>query len=963
MRYYSGFLFLLFSAFGTLAGSPLLPSLWQQNVRYEIKADLQPENNTVSTEISIVYFNNSPDTLHSIWMHLWPNAFAGNSSAFARQMIDLGLTDFHFYKSGERSEIRMLSFTYPETLIQPDIIYHPTHSDIFELKLNQALYPGERLKIKGSYILKLPKLIDGFGYEKGFFALTNWYPKPAVYSDKGWNLIPYLKQGGFDSEFSDSFIVAITVPDEYTVAGGSGLYTSALATDSKGVKIKRYIYRESNVQDFAWFASPEFRIRELKIALKNADSVVIRIYERGDSNVSVSNQLLSEISASVSELSDRIGNYPYQTFKLILSNSENLSDNFYPGISMYNLRSEKPLFQILARNWFAGMVSIDSRRNHWMDISPGVFFLTKTNNSIVKGASNDLKKDTLFYTTKSRLSEHSAYMNYALAGYYGRSQSLSTPGELLKPYNYRNLLFYKAPAFFAFLNEEIGDSVFDKSIRYFLENHKTKHASPEDLQKCFELHSGTDLNYFFRLMLNDSFETDLKKSESAVIVRSNKGQDSVFKEGFRNRPFNVSGFIPETNYYNNTSVKRLIKVHVPFGKPAYNTLINFDLAPVVGYNLYDGLFAGVYLNHQLFYKRGPQIYFAPFWSFKERKAIGMAGISGRLWRGNSKLNSVIAGVRARKFSLDVSDNMNTYYSINPYLKFDFKCRNNAGGRKTSGLMLDAWHTGLVYSSLRINDSFRINMPTSYFYNYLKATYVYDNHHPVKRKGFNLNLEYGANNKFDPLDHRYLKSWFNAVYKYKYDKGNKYFRSELLAGVFLMRKGNIGRQSFISSSKNGYYDYTYSETLPGRSESSSSNMLVGKQVLSGSMRNVIPLYPTDRWILSLNNDLSLPGILPLRLYLDLSYFSYMSSITSNTGTVFSLSKPDLYYTSGLTVGLYENTLEVFIPLIQSSQFKNYSFWNYGILNSIGFRLNLDKYCPEKLIRAYALSGKWKLQEEL
>ncbi len=857
----------------------------------------------------------------------------------------------------------MLAFTYPETLIKPDIIYHPSHRDIFELKLNKALYPGEKLKINGSYILKLPKLIDGFGCENGFFALTNWYPKPAVYDNKGWNLIPYLRQGGTYNEFSDSFIVGITVPEKYTVAGGSGSFTNNIITDNNGVRHKKYIFKESNVQDFAWFASPEFRIREMKMALKNSDSVLIRIYESGDSNVSVSKLLLSEISASIGELSERIGPYPYKSFKLILSNSESLSDKFYPGICLYNPETQKSLFHILSRNWFAGMVSIDSRHNHWMDISPGIFLMSKSKNTIIQEAKNDLKQDSLFYTSKSRLSGHYLYMDYALVNYYGYIQSLSTPVELLLPYNYRNLLTYKAPSMFAYLNEEIGDSVFDASVRYYLETRKNKHASPEDLQKCFELHSGTDLNGFFRLMLNDSFETDFKKSDYSVLVYKNPERDSLFSKDFRKGPANAFGFIPETNYYNNTSVKRLIKFKIPYGKPAYNTLINLDLAPLAGYNLYDGLYAGLYLNHQLLYKKGVQFYLAPFWSFKEKKTIGMAGISGRLWRGENKLQSLIAGVGGRKFSLAVSDEINTYYSINPYLKFDFRCRNNSSGRKSSGLMLDAWHTGLDYSAIRLNDSISISMPTAYFFNYLRASYTYDNHHALKRSGFSLNMEYGANNKFKPLNHQYLKTWINTVYKYTYDKGNRYFRTEFFAGIFLMRKGNPGRQSFIPSSKNGYYDYTYSETLPGRSESSSSNMLAGKQVLSGSMRNVIPLYPTDRWILSLSNDLSLPGILPLQLYFDVSYFRYMSSLTSNTGTVFSLSKPELYYTAGLTTSVNDNLLEVFIPIIQSSQFKNYSFWNYGILNSIGFRLNLNRLGPDKLIRNYALSDLKGLSDEL
>ena len=46
---------------------------WQQEVNYKIDVTLDDVNHYLTGEISFEYINNSPDTLHFIFIHLWPN--------------------------------------------------------------------------------------------------------------------------------------------------------------------------------------------------------------------------------------------------------------------------------------------------------------------------------------------------------------------------------------------------------------------------------------------------------------------------------------------------------------------------------------------------------------------------------------------------------------------------------------------------------------------------------------------------------------------------------------------------------------------------------------------------------------------------------------------------------------------------------------------------------------------------
>src|SRR5690348_13831833 len=67
---------------------------FQQEVNYTINVTLDDVHHFLHGNISIEYMNNSPDTLHFIMFHLWPNAYKNNYTAFAKQFLENGSTKF-----------------------------------------------------------------------------------------------------------------------------------------------------------------------------------------------------------------------------------------------------------------------------------------------------------------------------------------------------------------------------------------------------------------------------------------------------------------------------------------------------------------------------------------------------------------------------------------------------------------------------------------------------------------------------------------------------------------------------------------------------------------------------------------------------------------------------------------------------------------------------------------------------
>ena len=52
---------------------------WQQDVHYEINAEINAEDNTIYANQTLTYWNNSPDDLDYVYFHLYQNAFKEDS--------------------------------------------------------------------------------------------------------------------------------------------------------------------------------------------------------------------------------------------------------------------------------------------------------------------------------------------------------------------------------------------------------------------------------------------------------------------------------------------------------------------------------------------------------------------------------------------------------------------------------------------------------------------------------------------------------------------------------------------------------------------------------------------------------------------------------------------------------------------------------------------------------------------
>ena len=100
---------------------------WQQQVNYHIDVTLNDADHSLDGYIKMDYINNSPDTLNFIWIHIWPNAYKNDRTAFSDQLLENGNTDFYFSRKEDRGYINRLDFKVNK--VTAKTTDHPVHQE------------------------------------------------------------------------------------------------------------------------------------------------------------------------------------------------------------------------------------------------------------------------------------------------------------------------------------------------------------------------------------------------------------------------------------------------------------------------------------------------------------------------------------------------------------------------------------------------------------------------------------------------------------------------------------------------------------------------------------------------------------------------------------------------------------------------------------------------------------------
>lgn len=1004
MRITKIILLLFFSGSYFLSSSQ---NYFQQEVNYIMNVRLDDVTHELYADETIEYVNNSPDKLNEIWFHLWPNAYKDNSTALAKEFIKKGDLKLYQTSENERGYIDQLDFKVNAKQVHWEL--HPEHIDICRIILNEPLLPAEKIIITTPFHVKIPAVFSRFGHDEQSYQISQWYPKPAVYDKNGWNYMPYLDQGEFYSEFG-SFDVSITLPRNYVVGATGELIneeekrwldekvkeTEAILSFSESVSFpesdtifKTLRYKQSNIHDFAWFADKRYHVLQGEVELPHSKRKVTTWSMFTNSEAELWKKSIAYVNNGINFYSLKVGDYPYSQATAVqgalgVSGAGGME---YPMITVVGRSSssfmlEQIIVHEIGHNWFYGILGSNERIHPWMDEGINTFYETmyseeKTKNESKMGISADIKGMGVLRKFLN-MEEFNYRFLYEIAYLMNARRNLDQPIEL-PAYNYTNInyggiVYGKTSLIFDYLEEYLGEEVFDKAMQQYFETWKFKHPQPQDLRKIFEEVSSKNLDWFFNDLINTNYKIDYKiTSQKKVnynyeiqssecftrVIIKNKRQikapysistlrnDSIIKiqwfepeskEGVRiDCPPNVEkikidaiSVIPEINRQNNTirtsgifkKVEPLkFKLIAGLEDPSKTQIF---YSPVFGWNKYNKFMLGGAVYNSVFPVKPFEYIIMPLYGFGSKTITGGAMASNTWYPANGWFRNINFGVNASSYAYATNPFTTSFLKFSPRLSFELRnksikstLKKKVELRSVAILKEEALYSQIYEDFIKYNSNYTVN----------ELVYSLADKRKINPYNFHLNIQQGE---------EFVKTSIEANYKFSYKDLKKGCELRLFVGKFIYTGTDYdGFYSFKLSGFTGTHDYLFDEVFLGRSE---WDGLLSQQFLvkDGGFKMPTPLGRTADWLLSLNLKISFPGKLPLGAFISTGTYAEAGKNTYSEA---------LPYEIGVYVPVIKNIFEIYFPITYSKDIKdNFELNNINYARQIRFELNLSRLNP-------------------
>ncbi len=986
------FLFVILLLFATLLfgqqrAKILTQASWQQHVSYKINVTLDDANNVLKGNISMVYTNNSPNELTELYMHLWPNAYKNRNTAFAKQHLENGKTDFYFAKPEEQGSIDSLNFKVNNIAVKWNLT---NDIDIALITLNQPLKTGDKISLSTPFYVILPKVFSRIGHEKQLYCITQWFPKPAVFDVNGWNPIPYLDQGEFYSEFG-SFDVSITVPKNYVVAATGNLqnedeklFLNILATkpaveyevppiSSNEFKTLRYI--QDSVHDFAWFASKEFNVKKGEVSLQNGKTIETWLFAKN-----INSEGINHINEGVKYYSDHIGNYPYNLAQVVITPLEAGGGMEYPTITNCGSIDRTTIIHEVGHNWFYGILGSNERDHPWMDESLNTYYENRCSqeqidNNSRKGLKKDIVKD-LFNLDMEGFGQ--ARLLYAIAARKNEDQAGNLPSTTYTDFNYGAIIYAKNPLSFYMLQNYLGNNKFDSMMQAYYEKWKFKHPLPNDFKYHAETFTGKDLSWFFDSVLGSTQKMDYKiigHTKDSISIRNKTGlrvpfnvsdnkNNTILSEGFEGTKkfeFRISNFEfqnividQKTNsidlYRQNNSLKKpyTIRFLPALENPSKRQIF---CIPLYAWNNYNQSMLGVHLSNDVFPLPKAEISFTPLYSFTTNDWNGYLNLAKNIFpKHDGTYKKVKIGVNMGRFATiglydnDGATNL-TYEKFAPFIELHFKQKND---RSLFSNVLKLRHVTVLENKQN----------SGYFNNWdNQSISAFDITHKFKHdlktfpRSANVNLQIGT------INYTFGRISADFTQGFLYNDKGKTATIRFFAGTFLDNKSNNNytdisqsRSYFQAGGTTGNFDYFYDEAMFGRAENNQQQTLFARQVINrdAGFRNFVGIGSSNTWLTSANLTLPFPFKLPIGFYTDVVFWE-KSSNSPQTGT--TSFESTLSYSGGVYISIAKNIFQIYLPVFASADvIAAWEFNNlYHPFERASFILNLNALNPVKIIK--------------
>ncbi|PBI83936.1 hypothetical protein BSF41_43690 [Flavobacterium sp. ACN2] len=835
----------------------------QHQSKMEVAVNL--ELKTLNIKQDLTYHNTTNDTLASIVLNDWNNAFADKNTPLAKRFSDEFYRGFHLAKAADRGKTTIINLTetnfsaleWERSAQDPDYI---------TVKLNRKLLPNEKIVLHLNYIVKIPNdKFTHFGFDQnGGMALKNWFISPARFENGLFVKYNNFNLDDIANAVSD-YEVEIKIPNPYSIT--TDLNSVSKDTSNQGYNI--YSFSGRNRTDFS-----------LYIEKQNS----FRTYDNGSLLVetNLKNKKIDEIQKAiiinrvVSYAEKFIGKYPHE--KITVSQIDYDRNPFY-GLnqlpSFISPFQDDFIFEIqflktFLNNYLKNSLRLDPRKDSWIYDGIQIYAMMKYMEEHHKdekmlGRLSNMKLFKSYNITNLTFNEQYSYY-YMLMARKNLDQPLGDPKNTLIKFNEQIASKYRAGLSLSYLDDYLNHDIVPKSVKEFYNLNQFGQSNRYDFEKILTQKSPKNINWFFKTIIDSRDIIDYKFSnvsrtaDSVMFSVKNKTgiyapipiygikkkevvfkewieptkKDSVYEFSRKNAEkivINYDNEVPEYNQRNNWKSLKHVALNRPvkfnFAKdledPDYNQILYI---PTLNYNYYDGITPGIRFHNKTILDKPFNFDINPAYSIKAGTVSGSSAFSWNQYYRNSTLYNVRYSISQNYYHYAPDA---TYLRLNPMVQFRIREKDFRDNRK------------------------QLFLARQVIVNREASTYITDNSKP----NYSIfNARY-SNTKTELIDHfnfmtdlQFSSGFGKASGEVEYRRlfeNNKKLNLRLYVGTFLY---NTTNSDYFSFGLDRPTDYLFDYNLFGRSESTGffSQQYV---IAEGGFKSQLEPSYANQWMATLN----------------------------------------------------------------------------------------------------------------
>ncbi|MDY0986247.1 M1 family metallopeptidase [Flavobacterium sp. CFBP9031] len=478
---------------------------WQNRGKYNMEISVDPKTRLVSGTETIIYENNSKDTLRNLVIRFVNNLHKPSSprgGEVSNDFLSDGLTI---------TSLKVENEVYKEDA--------KNWGTVGNVKLQKPILPNSKttINIQWNYPLSKESGREGQIDETTFFVAYS-YPRVSVFDDyNGWDRLPHTDRQEFYNDFND-YVFSVKAPKNYVVYATGDLlnpdevlqpeFASRLkksyTTDEilhianeqemkSGIVTKQYDwnvwkFEAKNITDVCFGLSDHY--------LWDASSVVVdKKTNRRASVQAAYNVKGTDFVNSVKNnqyaldwFSNNWPGVPYPFSKMTAF--QGFADMEYPMMCNDSEMGDPIFAQLVqdhevAHTYFPFYMGINETRYAFMDEGWATTF-----EYLIGIAEHGKEAADKFYKefrVKHYISDRSSEQD----------QPIITMSTQVSGAGYGNNSYGKASLSYLALKDMLGDEMFKKALHFYMDTWNGKHPIPWDYFNSFNTAAGKNLNWFF----------------------------------------------------------------------------------------------------------------------------------------------------------------------------------------------------------------------------------------------------------------------------------------------------------------------------------------------------------------------------------------------------------------------------------------------------------------------------------